>query len=231
MADRGWQKLLAGYPWFEGEGNYPITAYSEYMPPPLLGRKPYGSVEPGLFSDDDPFGWHVSEYEEALELQPGLSLIAKEVLHIVQHLGRGNPAHGIAHNKLEGNPYWPEEMQAAGAPKQERYLMLLSLALARTQDDKGRVRWTLFGGSECGPGKAFWRSFYTAPKRELPREQSEEFIRRLLAAVYGEAPAKLADLRKTGFRVYANPEAAPIKPAIAPEAPIAGCGFPGSRMA
>ncbi len=65
MADRGWQKLLAGYPWFEGKGNFPITAYSEFMPPPRLGRKPYGSADDGLFPDGDPFGWCVSEYEEA----------------------------------------------------------------------------------------------------------------------------------------------------------------------
>ncbi len=42
MAEQGWQKLLAGYPWFAGEGNYPIAAYSEYMPPPRVGRKAYG---------------------------------------------------------------------------------------------------------------------------------------------------------------------------------------------
>ncbi len=93
-------------------------------------------------------------------------------------------------------------------PRHERYVILTPLALSKTQDDKGRVRWTLFGGSECGPGKPFWKSFYTAPRREVPREWSEEFIRRLLAAAYGEKPAALAELRKAGFRVYTNPAAA-----------------------
>ena len=32
------------FPWFEGEGNYPIPAYSEFMPPPRVGRKPYGGT-------------------------------------------------------------------------------------------------------------------------------------------------------------------------------------------
>ena len=208
MADRGWQKLLAGYPWFEGQGNFLITAYSEFMPPPRLGRKPYGSIDDGLFIDDDPFGWRVTEYEEALEIQPGLVMIARELMHVFRHLGLREPAHGIAQKKLVGNPFWPEDLQASGAPTHERYVMLLSLALSRTQDDKGRVRWTLFGNSECGPGKAFWRSFSTAPRREQPREKSEDFIRRLLASAYGETSAKLADLRKAGFRVYTNRDAA-----------------------
>ena len=161
MAAQGWQKLLAGYPWFEGEGNYPIAAYSEFMPPPRVGRKPYGSIDHGLYREDDPFGWHVTEYEEALELQPGLEMIAKELMHVVHHLGCGDPAHGIARKKLDGNPYWPDDLETSGAPQHERYVLLLPLALSKTQDDKGRVRWTLFGGSEQGPAKAFWKSFYT----------------------------------------------------------------------
>ena len=208
MADQGWQKLLAGYPWFEGEGNYPIVAYSEFMPPPRVGRKPYGGVDHVVYREDDPFGWHVTEYEEALELQPGLEMVAKELVHVAWQLGHNDPAHGIASKKLDGNPYWPDELAASGAPPQERYVLLLPLALSKTQDDKGRVRWTLFGGSEQGPGKAFWKSFYTAPRREVPREWSEGFVRRLLAAAYEEKPEALADLRKAGFRVYTNPAAA-----------------------
>ena len=214
MAEQGWQKLLAGYPWFEGEGNYPIPAYSEYMPPPRLGRKAYGSIDHTLYREDDPCGWHVTEYEEALELQPGMAWIAEELLHIARRLGDRDLAHGIAQKKLEGNPFWPEDLQAAGAPKHERYVLLTPLALAKTQDDKGRVRWTLFGGSECGPGKPFWKSFYAAGApakrvgRELPRQWSEGFIRRLLAAAYDEKPDRLADLRKAGFRIYTNPAAA-----------------------
>ena len=208
MAAQGWQKLLADYPWFEGEGNYPIAAYSEFMPPPRLGRKPYGSIDHCLFHEDDPCGWQVSEYEEALELQPGLAMIAKELMHLVCHLGHRDPAHGIARKKLDGNPYWPADIEASGAPPHERYVLLLPLALSKTQDDKGRVRWSLFGGSEQGPAKAFWKSFYSAPRREMPREWSEGFIRRLLAAAYEQKPETLADLRKAGFRVYTNPEAA-----------------------
>ena len=54
MAEQGWQKLLAGYPWFAGEGNYPIAAYSEFMPPPRVGRKPYGSIDHCLYAKTIP---------------------------------------------------------------------------------------------------------------------------------------------------------------------------------
>jgi hypothetical protein len=208
MAVQGWQKLLAGYPWFEGDGNYPITAYSEFMPPPRLGQKAYGSIDHGLFPTDDPFGWNVTEYEKSLEIQPGLAMIAKELGHVFHQLGACHTARGVAQKKLDGNPYWPADVQASGAPPHERYVMLLSLALSKTQDDKGRVRWTLFGGSEQGPAQAFWKSFYSSPRREIARESSEGFVRQLLAAAYGEKQDALADLRKAGFRIYTNPRAA-----------------------
>src|SRR5262249_682593 len=80
----------------------------------------------------------------------------------------------------------------------ERYVVLLPLALSQTQDDKGRVRWTLFGASEQGPAKAFWRSFFNAPRRELSASVGRSFIQNLLRTVYGE-PSD--DLISAGFRI------------------------------
>ena len=68
----GWKKLVKGYPWFSGKNQYPIPAYSEFMPPPRFGQSPYGEIDTSQFVKDDPFGWYVSEVEEELELQPGL---------------------------------------------------------------------------------------------------------------------------------------------------------------
>ena len=201
MATQGWKQLLAGAPWYQGAGRYPIAAYSEFMPPPRLGRKPYGRLDSLLFHEDDPSGWHISEYEQAFELQPGLRLLAQEILKVLRHLGRREPAHGISEQKLQNNPYWPDELRKAGAPKNEHYVVLMPLALARTQDDKGRVRWTLFGGSEQGPSRAFWRGFHAGPKRELPVEYALDFVRRLLHSAYGEPWDRLADLEQAGFRV------------------------------
>jgi len=131
--------LLSDAPWYVGEGKYPIAAYSEFMPPPRLGRKPCGRIDSLLFSEDEPWGWHVTEYEEAFELQPGLRHLAAKLVSALHHLGHGEPAHGISRNKLADNPYWPKELQESGARGQERYVVLLPLALSRTQDDKGRV--------------------------------------------------------------------------------------------
>jgi hypothetical protein len=202
MTLSGWKSLLAGAPGFRGKGNYPIAAYSEFLPPPRLGPKPYGTTGPNPFTADDPWGWHVSEYEETLELRPGLENVARQLLGALSHLGMGRSTHGIARAKLEGNVYWPPELAAAaGRLAHERYVVLLPLALARTQDDKGRVRWTLFGGSEQGPARAFWKSFLTAPRHQVPAEQALDFLRGLLAAVYGESAESLRDLRRAGFRI------------------------------
>jgi hypothetical protein len=125
MAQQGWKQLLADHAWFHGAGHYPIVAYSEFMPPPRLGKKPYGRVDTSLFDDADPWGWHVSEYERAAELEPGARLLAREILGALRHLGRGEPALGIAEHKFEGNPYWPDELRTVHAPASERYVVLL----------------------------------------------------------------------------------------------------------
>jgi hypothetical protein len=204
MPTQGWKQLLEGACDFSGAGSYPIPAYSEYMPPPRLVRKPYGGEDLMLFSDEERWGWPVTEHEEALTLRPGLEKIASQVLHALVHLGCGRPAHGIAKNKLNGNPCWSAQLaEHAGNLKHERYVTLMPLALSRTQDDKGRVLWSLFGGSEQGPARGFWKSFYAGPGRELPAEEGIDFFRRLLHVVYEESPVDLMDLRQAGFRILA----------------------------
>ncbi len=209
MKPIGWRQLLDGWPWFTGAGAYPLAAYSEFMPPPRLGRGPYGSEDPGLFEPDDPWGWYVSEYQEALQLREGMKAVAESVLTAIGHLGAGRPDHRIARSKLEDNPCWPSALAAAaGSLRHERHVLLLPMALSRTQDDKGRLRWTVFGNSELGPARPFWAGFFTAPDKEWPREQSLDFIRRLLALAYEEPPQRLADLGKAGFRILPQQECA-----------------------
>jgi hypothetical protein len=205
MPSQGWKQLLDGYPWYRGKGRYFIQAYSEYMPPPHLGRRAYGARDPMLFNPDDPWGWPVTEHEETFELRPGLCRLGAQILDALVHLGEGRAEHCIAKNKLADNEYWPAELAAhAGKLSHERYVILMPLALSRSQDDKGRVPWTLFGGSEQGPARAFWRSFYVAPRREAPEPDALDFFRRLLAAAYGEAPDQLADLRRAGLRIFVS---------------------------
>src|SRR5262249_6980101 len=98
MPASGWKRLLAGAPWFRGPGSYPLAAYSEFMPPPRLGRKPYAhaELEPNPFWAGFWTCWQITEYEEALELGPGLEHVAGQVVTALAHLGHGRPAHGIA---------------------------------------------------------------------------------------------------------------------------------------
>src|SRR3954462_9877682 len=110
MPTPGWKQLLDAWPSFQDEGSYPIAAYSEFMPPPRLGRKAYQADDVLLLDEQDPWGWHVTEYEEAFELRPGLEKIAHQIVGSLVHLGNGRPAHGIAKAKLTGNPYWPPEL-------------------------------------------------------------------------------------------------------------------------
>lgn len=202
MAHAGWSKLIPKEDSFPGSGAFRIDAYSEFMPPPRVGWKPYGPVPVNrqLFSPDDPFGWKVHEFDEALELQPGLYQIAKDLLSRLKRLQDGNPETGLPRHVSRDNPFWPPELSGANL-QNDRCVLLLPLSLSRTQDDKGRVRWTLFGNSEQGPGKAFWKSFYTAPDVEAPPELGIGFFCRLLQSVYGENVSDADGLRRAGFRI------------------------------
>lgn len=209
----GWKRMTEEYPWFSGEGSFPLPAYSEFMPPPRLGVKPSGEVDPDLFPPDDPYGWKITEWEQETELEPGLAHLAAEIGEHLVNLGQGKPEHHITGHhgeNLMDNPYWPPELaQRAGQLPHERYVLLLPLALSRTQDDQGRVRWTFFGASEQGPERAFWQSFYEAPGKEAPASDALRFLGRLLNRYYGEDASDPDRLHALGFRILpapANPE-------------------------
>lgn len=201
----GRQILLEGFPWFTGKGQYPLPAYSEFMPPPRLGRSPYGETDLLIFPEEDLYGWNISEIEEEYELGPGLRHLGRQIVGALVRLGEGKSEYHIAGHKgrnLVDNPYWPPELAAhAGRIPHERYVVLLPLSLSRTQDDKGRVRWTFFGSSEQGPERAFWKSFYSAPDREIPERESLAFLFRILSDAYGETVQDASGLRRIGFRI------------------------------
>lgn len=185
---------------------FPVSAYSEFMPPVRLGWAPYdGGIDSELFQEKDPDGWHVTEVEEEYALKPGMENIAAQIVRQLVNLGRGLPAPlvtGWQGRNLAKNPYWSPALTAhAGHLTHERYVILLPLALSRTQDDLGRVRWTFFGSSEQGPERAFWESFYSAPQREIPTSAALDFFMRLLSQVYGEHAKDARELRNLGFRI------------------------------
>lgn len=202
MKHQSWHQLLSNLPRYRGNDHFHLPAYSEFMPPPRIGWRPCDPHHPAPRNPANPYAWLVSEREQAAELQPGLEIIARQVLSALQRLDKDQSAEGVSKRVLEGNSYWPPELAAVrGGLAHERFVTFAPLVLSRTQDDKGRVRWTFFGGSEQGPDRAFWKSFYLAPGRERPPEYAVDLVRRLLHTVYGVSQAQLTDLRQAGFRI------------------------------
>jgi Peptidase family M28 len=213
-AEHGWQALIAGFPWFEGGGRFPLPAYSEFMPPPRLGMSPYGDLDESLFSATDPFGWRVQEVDELHQLRPGLQSVANQVMgHLLRFMADISSVYvaGPSQRNLKGNPYWSDEL-ASHAPQLagRRHVLLMPLAIAKTQNDRGRRHWTLFGGSEQGPERAFWKSFYSAPGREIPRPQSRRIISNLLSGAFDVTTRDADELYRAGFRILASGAAHPF---------------------
>jgi hypothetical protein len=205
---KGWDKLLDGFPWFRCGGCYPVTAYSEFMPAPLLGRKPYGKPDYRVISDNDPYGWKITELEEEYELKPGIDHIGHQIMSSIVKLGRGEKEHFISGHggeNLKNNPYWTPEIAAcAGTLHHERYVALLPLMLSRTQDDKGRVIWTFFGNSIHDPEPTFWKNFFSAPGIEIPASGFVAFFTSILIEAYGEKLSDEKSLFSAGFRILTS---------------------------
>ncbi len=201
----GWKKLLDGYPWHNCDGCYPLPAYSEYMPSPLIGRKPLGEIDREVFDESDPYGWHITEIEEEYELRPGLIHAGNQVISNIIKLGKGQKENHIQGHKgqnLMDNPFWPDELASkADTLHHEKFVTLLPLMLSRTQDDKGRVTWTLFGNSIDDPEVSFWKSFFISPEEESDTESSVSFFTGLLGKAYGEKATGKEALKKAGFRI------------------------------
>jgi hypothetical protein len=147
---------------FRGAGRFPLRAYSEAMPPPYVGIKPCAPERAhgaSTFGCSSGHALDIDEYEQAFDLEPGFDRIAKHVVDELAKLVHGQP-HALSKSLLDGNPAWPAELaQAAkrGALAHDPLVVICTLALSRTQDDKGNERWTLFGGSHDGPARAFWQ--------------------------------------------------------------------------
>jgi len=204
----GWKRLMTGYPWFRCKGCYPIAAYSEFMPPPRLGQKPYGKTDHRILKEEDPYGWYISEIEEENELNPGIEHIGHQIMSSIVKLGKGLPEHfigGHGSENLKNNPYWPSELAShAGSLFHERFIALLPLMLSRTQDDKGRVIWTFFGNSIHDPEEAFWKNFFVTPDKEIDENKSISFFTSLISDAYGEKLSDGESLFSAGFRILAS---------------------------
>ena len=201
----GWKKMIKGHPWFNCDGCYPLPAYSEFMPAPKLGCKPYSKPDYRILSEDDPYGWKISEMEEEYELKPGIEHLGQQIMSNIIKLGKGlhqDLISGHGGENLRNNPFWPPELSAhAGSLSHERFVTLLPLMLSRTQDDKGRIIWTFFGNSIHDPEKTFWKSFFSAPGIEITEKVSISFFTDLISEAYGITLNGKSSLFDTGFRI------------------------------
>ena len=197
MQDKGaWSQIereAAGA--FLGQGRFPVPAYSEFMPPPFVGIKPFTALDPANAPTTtivcNERGLAIDEYEQEHELRPGLAKIAGHLVAELRKLASGS-THEFSRTLLEGNLAWPEMLAAAareGRYPQRPFFIMQTLALSRTQDDKGNVRWTLFGASHESASVVFWRGF---------AEPDEERFLRLIAWASDDEPPPREGLRVLG---------------------------------
>src|SRR5580704_9258760 len=157
---------------FHGAGKFPLRAYSEAMPPPYVGLKPYAPERArncSTFGCSSGHALDIDEYEQAFDLEPGFDRIGKHLVDELAKLVHGQ-THALSKTLLDGNPAWPAELVAAakhGKLAHDPLVVICNLALSRTQDDKGNERWTLFGGSHDGPARAFWHGMDEAALAKL----------------------------------------------------------------
>src|ERR1700733_7782443 len=167
---KGWSQIeLEARGAWRRRGSFPCRAYSEFMPPPQIGIKPFGLwKDPEIASDEHSFA--ITEYERYQELVPGLERIADPLVCEIEKLVRGD-THAFSSTLLENNPAWPKELDEAAKTGGLAAPVAVAppLALSRTQDDKGNARWTLFGTSHEGPSAAFWNSFGDGDRARLER--------------------------------------------------------------
>jgi hypothetical protein len=145
---------------YRGEGRFPLRAYSEMMPGPYVGVKPYLPERHACTFGGAGDALDIDEYEQSHDLEPGLARIAEHVIAELGRLVRGE-AHALSRSILTNNPAWPDELADAARAKRlvdDPLVIALSLALSRTQDDKGNDRWTLFGTSHDGAAAAVWHA-------------------------------------------------------------------------
>ncbi len=191
--ERGWSALLAE-PWPRGE---PFPAYSEFMPAPLPVVKPSGATVGEARVDGDEHGWRITAREATHELEPGLDALAAALAPRLLGLVDGD-AHtrGLSRDLIDRNPYLPDVALPAGP-----LVAVIGLALSRTQDDKGRVRWTLLGSSDLGPGPAFWAGFRAGPTSDDDDVTAAARLAALLAPIGITGARSVAALHRAGVRI------------------------------
>jgi hypothetical protein len=133
------------------------------MPAPLVARKPTGALVGEARVAGDDHGWRITAREATHELEPGLAALAAALApKLAAVLDDDAHTRGLSRDLIAGNRYLPDVALPA-ASLSAPLIAVVGVALSRTQDDKGRVRWTLLGDR---PRPApFWAGFHPARAR------------------------------------------------------------------
>jgi hypothetical protein len=165
---------------------YPIRAYSEFLPAPKGGARPYefrldsrSTVEKSVerrrhYRRDRPSEFQVPLFDEIRVLRPGLT-----------HLTRD----------------WLKSLKTTGP-----VAALFSVSLTETQDWKGMTPWTVLGGAEGNPEEEFWRGM-------LNRQAFPQWLCGFLSKSFLTPGPCLGveDLQRLGLRVLSRSPLMPAK--------------------
>ena len=202
MPGSGWKRLMPNSTYLRGEGAYPIEAYSEFVPPRALVGNPYGDggFDPAVFDPLDPFGWRISEYEEAREIRPGLPLIAQQVVGEIGRLLDGDPDTDIRELDLTDNPYWPPEL-GRSRPAARALRRLAAAGPVAHAGRQGPRALDALRRQRAGPGQAVLAELLHSHRAsKLPRERAEflfSISARCVRGICGDVDEMLA----AGFRI------------------------------
>ena len=192
MATQGWKQLLAGASNDSRRGPLSDRRLFRVHAAAAVGLQALRLRRQAVVRDDDPWGWHVTEYEEAFELAagPGLAGPAKSSACCGTWAAASRRTASSA-DKLDGQSLLARRTGQSRRAVERALRRAAAAGPVRTQDDKGRVRWTLFGGSEQGPVAGVLAELLSGPAAaSCRRSMALDFIRRLLHAAYGEPLAR-----------------------------------------
>ncbi len=168
QAASGWETILDVSQW-KVTGRYSLRAYSEFLPAPISGARPYelrldapssllkNHSFSKLFKREEPESFGIDPFDDFVYLRPGLEAIVRPYLLAVKGWIAGNSRSPFPSHFLKDNPYWPTSMKKA--PQPLRLIAFLPVSVARTQDEFGKSRWTLLGGAGRTPDELFFSTF------------------------------------------------------------------------
>ena len=163
-----------------------------------------------LFSPDDPFGWKVSEFEEALELQtgPGTDRPAS-ARHSSERLLDGNPDTGLPRSHSAEQSVLAARTGRRAKLQHERCVAPAAAGPVAHPGRQGPRALDALRQQRAGAGQGVLEELLHGPGIEERRpKRASAFFCRLLQAVYGEKVADGRRLRRAGFRILPDDEAA-----------------------